>query len=61
MIIWWAVDTISNDKPGEPWYGFSPESFMATVFEVRIRVVALVIWWAVDTISNDMKIAMVWV
>ena len=34
LIVWWAVDTIGGDTPEMPWYGFSPESFMATVFEV---------------------------
>ncbi|XP_071491876.1 uncharacterized sodium-dependent transporter YocR-like [Diadema antillarum] len=35
LIIWWGVDTIQASlEPGaEPWYQFSPESFMATIVQ----------------------------
>ncbi|XP_072041120.1 uncharacterized sodium-dependent transporter YhdH-like [Amphiura filiformis] len=43
LIIWWAVDTISNDSDEYPWYGFSPESFMATVFEWGAFMIVLLL------------------
>lgn len=33
LIVWWAVDTIANSTASNPWYGLSPESFMATVLQ----------------------------
>ncbi|XP_071958674.1 uncharacterized sodium-dependent transporter YhdH-like isoform X1 [Antedon mediterranea] len=33
LLVWWAIDTISNSDGEEPWYGFSPESFMACIVQ----------------------------
>ncbi|PIK48287.1 putative sodium- and chloride-dependent glycine transporter 2 [Apostichopus japonicus] len=45
LIIWWTVDTIATSTEKHPWYGFSPESFMATF-------VQWVGWLAILFIAN---------